>query len=86
MKVAYLINCPLKSNKNLPISVSLTSKPCDKAENKAEMAEIARKGCRELWLNPGSESEALLQEASRLGLDPIVACSIVDVGINPQQL
>ena len=50
------------------------------------LAEIARKGCRELWLNPGSESEELLREANRLGLDPIVACSIVDVGINPQQL
>lgn len=40
---------------------------------------IARKGCRELWLNPGSESDALVSEARRLGLEPILACSIVDV-------
>jgi predicted CoA-binding protein len=42
------------------------------------LPEIAQKGCRELWFNPGSESEELLERAHRLGLDPIVACSIVD--------
>lgn len=47
------------------------------------LEEIARKGCDELWLNPGSESEELWQEAVRLGLNPIMACSIIDVGINP---
>lgn len=29
----YLIECPLNNNEKLPISLSLTSKPCDKAEN-----------------------------------------------------
>ena len=43
------------------------------------IAEIARKGCSELWLNPGSDSELLVNEARRLGLEPIQACSIVDV-------
>jgi predicted CoA-binding protein len=41
--------------------------------------EIAAKGCDELWLNPGSESPELLARASQLGLDPIQACSIIDV-------
>ncbi len=41
--------------------------------------EIAAKGCDELWLNPGSESPELLACAFELGLDPIQACSIVDV-------
>jgi predicted CoA-binding protein len=41
--------------------------------------EIAAKGCRELWLNPGSESESLIRRARQLGLNVIVACSIVDV-------
>jgi hypothetical protein len=39
----------------------------------------------ELWFNPGSESDELLDEARRLGLDPIVACSIVDLGLSPLQ-
>jgi len=48
--------------------------------------EIAAKGCDEIWLNPGSESEELADQARQLGLDPITACSIVDVGMSPHQL
>ena len=48
--------------------------------------EIAAKGCNELWLNPGSESEQLAAKARELGLEPIIACSIVDVGMSPGQL
>jgi predicted CoA-binding protein len=45
--------------------------------------EIAAKGCDVLWLNPGSESEALAAKARELGLETIIACSIVDVGVSP---
>lgn len=47
---------------------------------------IAAKGCKELWLNPGSESDALAAKARELGLEPIIACSIVDVGVSPHDL
>ena len=49
------------------------------------IAEIAAKGCDELWLNPGSDSDELVEKARQLGLDPIIACSIVDVGATPGQ-
>ena len=48
------------------------------------LPEIARKGCDELWLNPGAESEDVLAEAARLGLTVIQACSIVGVGLSPE--
>ena len=44
---------------------------------------IAAKGCRELFLNPGSESDEVVAKAEQLGLNPMVACSIVDVGHSP---
>lgn len=47
---------------------------------------IAAKGCKELWLNPGSESDELTAKARELGLEPIIACSIVDVGVSPHDL
>ncbi len=47
---------------------------------------IAQKGCDQLWLNPGSESEELVAQARELGFDPITACSIVDVGVSPHNL
>ena len=50
------------------------------------LPEIVAKGCDELWLNPGSDSDELVSAARAAGLDPIAACSIVDVGVSPHQL
>jgi predicted CoA-binding protein len=50
------------------------------------LPEIAAKGCDELWLNPGAESDEVLAEAQKLGLNVIQACSIIGVGISPGRL
>lgn len=50
------------------------------------LPQIAERGCDELWLNPGTESDELVAEAERLGLNVIQACSIVDVGVSPHDL
>jgi predicted CoA-binding protein len=50
------------------------------------LPEIAAKGCDQLYLNPGSESPEILAEAERLGLNPVVACSIVAVGMTADEL
>lgn len=50
------------------------------------LPEIAQKGCDELWINPGAESDAVLAEAGRLGLNVIQACSILGVGMSPEAL
>ena len=47
------------------------------------LPEIANKGCDELWLNPGAESDEVVAEAERLGLNVIQACSIVAAGAHP---
>lgn len=47
--------------------------------------EIARKHAKEIWINPGAESEALLAKAKALGLEVIAACSLVGKGIQPHQ-
>lgn len=48
----------------------------------ALLEEIAECSPREVWLNPGSESDELLAAAERLGLPVICACSIVDVSLS----
>ena len=50
------------------------------------LPDIAARGCDELWLNPGTESDRVLAEAERLGLNVIQACSIVGVGMSPASL
>ena len=50
------------------------------------LPDIAAKGCDELWLNPGTESDEVLAEAERLKLNVIQACSIIGVGVSPASL
>jgi len=48
------------------------------------LGEIARKKHGEFFLNPGSEDPQLVEEAESLGLRPIQACSIVNIGLRPE--
>ena len=50
------------------------------------LPDIAARGCDELWLNPGTESDEVLVEAEKLGLNVIQACSILSVGVSPSEL
>jgi len=50
------------------------------------LPDIAAKGCDELWLNPGTESDEVITEAERLNLNVVQACSIVGVGVSPATL
>jgi predicted CoA-binding protein len=45
--------------------------------------EVIQKGVREVWLNPGAESAALVARARNLGVEPILACSIIGIGDTP---
>jgi uncharacterized protein len=38
---------------------------------------------KEVWLNPGTESDELIEAAADLHLRTVVACSIVALGLNP---
>ena len=50
------------------------------------IADVARKGIAEVWLNPGADSDELIARARALQIQPIVACSIVAIGENPYRL
>lgn len=47
------------------------------------IADVAKKGAKEVWLNPGAESDELVAKAESLGLQVIQACSIVAFGASP---
>ncbi len=49
------------------------------------LADIAKIDPDELFINPGAESDELVAEAKKLRLDPILACSIIDIGASPAQ-
>ena len=47
------------------------------------MADVARKGIPEVWLNPGADDDEVIAAARAHGLQPIVACSILGIGERP---
>jgi predicted CoA-binding protein len=47
------------------------------------LAAVAEKSPKEFYLNPGSESVELVRNAEALGLHPIQACSILNIGLRP---
>ena len=48
--------------------------------------EVAQKGIKEVWLNPGADSPELAARSRELGLTTVVACSILGVGESPHAL
>ncbi|MEK6675229.1 MAG: CoA-binding protein [Planctomycetota bacterium] len=49
------------------------------------LPEIAKAKPTEFFVNPGAESDELVEAAKELGLDPILACSIIEIGASPGQ-
>jgi uncharacterized protein len=47
---------------------------------------IAEKKPQEVWINPGSESDELIEAAADLKLRTLVACSITALGVAPEEI
>lgn len=47
------------------------------------LPDIAKAAPAKLFLNPGSEDDAVVARAEQLGLTPLLACSIVAIGDSP---
>ena len=48
--------------------------------------DIAKKRVKEIFFNPGSENNAVVRETEELGLNFYLACSIVNIGLDPNEL
>ncbi|QVL30887.1 CoA-binding protein [Telmatocola sphagniphila] len=62
--------------------VSIYLPPAKALEVLDELAEIE---VGELWLNPGVDTPEVVDKAHNLGLNVIVGCSIIDLGVSPAQ-
>jgi predicted CoA-binding protein len=93
----YPINPKGGEVEGLPILKSLGEIPADVKLDKISvylppavglktLPEIADRGCGELWLNPGADSDELVAAAEKQGLNVIQACSIVAIGVSPHDL
>ena len=55
------------------------------AQGLAVLDEIASKGIKVVWLNPGADGPEVVDKAKRLELDTRVACSILAIGESPSR-
>ncbi|MBI5764116.1 MAG: CoA-binding protein [Planctomycetes bacterium] len=73
------------SMKDLPGPVERVTLYLPPAVGVRALPDIAAAKPAEFYVNPGAESEELVAEAKRLGLEPILACSIIEIGVTPAQ-
>jgi uncharacterized protein len=73
----------VRSLLDIPGEVDMVTVYVPPAVGVGVMDDVAKKGVKELWLNPGADDETVIARARELGLEPIVACSIVAHGENP---
>ncbi len=74
------------SVENVPVKLDRVSLYLPPVVGVKALPSIAAVKPDEFFVNPGAESDELVEEAGKLGLDPILACSIVDVGVSPAEL
>jgi predicted CoA-binding protein len=67
-----------KSVLDIPVALDRVSLYLPPQVGVRVLDDIAKKGCKELWVNPGAESTELIEKAQRLGLNAIFACSYTD--------
>jgi predicted CoA-binding protein len=68
---------------DVPEAIDMATMYLQPEIGEAVIEEVAKKGISEVWLNPGAESAALVEKARALGIRPILACSIVGIGLSP---
>ncbi len=73
------------SMKDMPGPVERVTLYLPPAVGVKALPDIAAAKPAEFYVNPGAESEELVSEAKRLGLEPILACSIIEIGVTPAQ-
>lgn len=72
-----------RSIRDVPVDLDRTLVYVPPAVTLRLLPDIAKKGPGKLFLNPGSEDDAVVARAAELGLEPILACSIVAIGDSP---
>lgn len=73
-----------KSILDIPSSIERVSMYVPPEVGLKIISNIAQKKPKELFFNPGSESDQLLAKSKELGLNAIQACSIRNIGESPE--
>ena len=64
---------------DVPFPIDLASIYLPPAQGLQVLPELVDVAIREVWINPGADSPAVIARAQELGLEPIVACSLMSL-------
>ena len=73
----------LASVEDVPVKLDRVSLYLPPAVGLNALPAIAAARPGEFYVNPGAESDELVEEACKLGLEPILECSIIVLGVSP---
>ncbi|MFC2174992.1 CoA-binding protein [archaeon] len=48
--------------------------------------QIRKVGAKEVFINPGAESDELIEALKKAGIKPLLQCSIIAIGVDPSRL
>lgn len=65
---------------DVPGAIDMATLYVPPAEGLDVLLEVAEKRIPEVWINPGADTPEVIQRARELGLEPIVACSLMAIG------
>ena len=65
---------------DVPGAIDMATLYVPPAEGLDVLVELAEKRIPEVWINPGADTPEVIQRARELGLEPIVACSLMAIG------
>lgn len=81
--VEELVSYPRLSE--VPVELDRISIYLPPAKTRQLVGEIAAKGADDVWFNPGSANDEILEEARQAGLTVRKGCSITYIGKSPAQ-
>lgn len=74
------------SIREIPGDVDIVSLYVPAAVGLKLLPDIADKKAKEVYVNPGAESDELMAKAKALGLNAVNACSILAIGMTPEEV
>ena len=74
-----------KSVLDIPDAVNMASFYVSPGVGLQVIEEVAQKGIKRVLLNPGAESDELIQRCKELGIEAVLTCSIILAGRSPSE-
>ena len=70
---------------DVPETIDLATLYVPPAIGEQVIEQLAQKGIREVWLNPGAGSMGIVSRAQALGIRTVQGCSIIRIGFSPSE-